>query len=301
LGYKTTTYLAALINNQVLCEEQPDWSYENSYNEGRRYYIKNYLTGEITWQFEDDITLFLMSWGDFLYDQCGIYLFLEKDNKLVLFDVEEKRELVPGEPLKRSEYIYYTRKKEAAHGTRRDDYGIIKHNLVTGRIEEINNRDVVPVMDIIRQNGIMRNAYLMLEEIGNNQLRLYNNYAVWIVQLDESMSEIIGISEREIEDDKSVTFIVSIDKGKYIGFKEMPGGGEAVSIYYVQLLGENGRIQQEYENIRVAETGPTASLSFGKGIYSLCLVSSDKQYVLFFEYIFFSPAIPRGSIKLFIK
>jgi hypothetical protein len=67
LGLKGTKYLYTLINNHVLCSE---WRETDFPSYDTLYYIKNYLTGEITYRFEKGIRFYGVE------DQYGAYIFL---------------------------------------------------------------------------------------------------------------------------------------------------------------------------------------------------------------------------------
>jgi hypothetical protein len=207
LGFKATNYCTMLLHDQILCEEWPHDGFSRI-DYSSRYYIKNYLTGEITYRFENmtKLKLYGANWFDlnikgFVRDQYGVYIFLLKDSGLVLFDVEEKREYIPGEPLKRPEYIYYIRDYS-------DGRKVLKHSLTTGKIEEIQFEKLTS-----------NKYYRMLDDIGNNQLKLYDNYYDYILQLNETMTEIISVTKKKIIMENAAEYIIPINENKYIGFK----------------------------------------------------------------------------------
>jgi hypothetical protein len=267
LGIKRIIYRCTLANDQVLCEEF------RAYHEEHRYYIKNYLTGETTYRFKDGTRLSTL-YDQSVYDQYGAYVFLEKDGGLVLFDVKEKREYIPGEPLKRgTEYIFYSSGKR---DRRNPNEQLLKHNILTGKIEEVHlgslSRD--------EYNLWFNERFPKLEYIGNSRLTLYGKYSVMILQLNEAMTEVENIAKRETEIMDG--YIVPIDRGKYINFPQAnpPGWGDEAQPYYVELCDDKGRTQKEYKDIILIDNGRGLSST---GIDALCLVSRDKRHVLFFN------------------
>jgi hypothetical protein len=289
LGFKATRYWCMLDHDKVLCE---DWRSREPYrrdlgdfNYGnmRYYYIKNYLTGEIIYRFENMIELYGLSWasvstGGFVRDQYGVYIFLLKNGGLVLFDVEEKREYTPGEPLKRPEYIYYNRRNY--NRTNMFERQIFKHNLATGKIEEIRfgnlNRDELLVL---QYSG---DYYRTLEDMGNNQLRLYDNFSDYILQLNETMTEIVSVTKKKSILEKNAEYIIPINENKSIGFKSKTWPyplDEINGYYYILFLDENGIIQKEYQDIAMVNN----DIGIGNtDMSAVCLISPDKQYVLLF-------------------
>jgi hypothetical protein len=267
LGGRKTWYLSIFIDNQVLCMD----FHSEGLNAAQEYYLRNYLTGEITYRFKEPVKFR----GDF-EDQYGQYLFLDKDGELVIFDVREKREVAPGEPLKRPKYVYYTEKRRPTRSA--ETYHLLKYDLSTRQVTEVNignNIDISPISM----------SYRTLEDIGGNQLLLYNNRRNWVIQLNESMSEALSITEREINRGTRGTgyteYIIPLNAGKYLGFagtREGLGPRDMVDKYYVTLLDEKGAVEKEYREINMIIGN---SQDIGGDI--LCLVSPDKRYALFLD------------------
>jgi hypothetical protein len=266
MGVRNVKYLFTLINNQVLCVGEADGSHGNK----SQYYIEDYITGELIYRFEGEIRLYTNTWDQLVKDQYGVYIFLEKDGGLVLFDVEARREYIPGEPLKRPEYIYYTQYiYQRGRGDMSDNQKLLKHNIITGKIDEVYlgnlSRD--------ERSSIIGKV----EDIGGNRLLLYTASSMHILQLNESMTEVISMSEII---KGRVKYMLPIDKDNYIGFKvERFYPGDYVSTYSVVLMDENGRIQREDKSMDLSDY----RMTFKSGIDDICLLGVDKQYVLIFR------------------
>ncbi len=298
-GIRNISYEQLFVDNQVLCRDHTYYMDGNNLIFLREYYLKNYLTGEVTYRFEEPITLWRAGSGISSYpirDQHGIYLFLDKEEELVLFDVQEKWEFKRGEPLKRSPYIYYTEKRTVPASVAIQNDGrmvqrsmtanyIIKYDLITREITEIADSITVDAITrinspvetrkVMERNNLylfmaMSNYYRTLEEIGNNQL-LSRNY--FVLQLNETMTEMLSITAVEAAYlDRN---IVSLSNGNYITFKDIPEMSDDVgTTIYVQLMDEKGNIKKEYRNI-------TMGINHGRNVEEYCLISPDKQYVLF--------------------
>jgi hypothetical protein len=282
LGVKGTRYLCMLAHDQVLCEE---WREKNRDYNTRYYYIKNYITGETAYRFENKTRLYGEDWPRdgagldmFVKDQYGAYIFLLKDGGLTLFDVKEMKEYIPGEPLKRPDHIYYTR---GSGGERQ----ILKHNIAVGKIEEIRfgklSREELQLLQPSNSG-----YYRTLEAIGNNRLRLYNNYRDCVLQLDEAMAEIISVTDRRVDErrrENAVDYIIPINGDNYIGFKSMIWPyplDEINGYYYVLLLDENGGIEKEYKDIAMVQNDTSMGYT---SMSTLCLISPNKQYVMLFN------------------
>jgi hypothetical protein len=266
LGLQDTVYLCTLINNQVLCEELVALSEEC------RYYIKNYLTGEITYRFKNGTKLSALHYHG--YDQYGAYVFLEKDGGLVLFDVKEKREYIPGEPLKRgSEYIFYNSRSDVRYPGKQ----LLKHNILTDKIEEVH------LGNLPRDEFNMWNYEYgsKFQYIGNSQLELYGQFSVMILQLNESMTEVESIVKRKYE---GIGYTIPIGGDKYIGFSELspPPSLDEVSFYYVELLDEKNKVLKEYKDIVLVDNSRYRRINTD-GVDAVGLIGRDKQHVLFFD------------------
>jgi hypothetical protein len=240
-----------------------------------RFYIKNFLTGEITYRFKDEIKLFASRDYFVDYDQYGAYIFLEKNGGLVLFDVEAKREYILGEPLKRpSDCLFYAGKRSSLIGRY---YGrqLLKHNIVTGEIEEVRMENLSEA-EISLSSGYFRRKF---EYMGGNRLWLYSDFSIKILQLNELMTEVVSVTEREIED--SAGYIIPIAEGKYISFRGTPSPYPIDMVYYysVQLLDEKGRVLKDYKDIVVVDDERINQ----SGTDVISLLSRDKQYVLLFD------------------
>lgn len=295
---KDIVFIAALVDNQVFCRE---YVLIRSYSEGIKTYaiknyIINYLSGETTYSFDDIVNLWGLEFERkkrmFIYDQYGKYLFLEKKKDMIVFDAEEKRGIIPGEILKRHEYVYYTESRltgeyQFVNGKQRPigAYYLIKHNVSSGQetVTSVENT----ISDSVLYDTFMY-SHKTLIDIGNNQLRLDSDRLINIVQLDESMTRVLGITRKEMEYNPSIRFFVPIDCDNYIGFTETQDDiylGSEVPKYYVQLLDENGKITKAYKDIRTEQDdSPWGGIYDSKSIRARCLVSPDKQYVLFFSY-----------------
>jgi hypothetical protein len=86
--------------------------------------------------------------------------------------------------------------------------------------------------------------------MGNNRLRLYNNYGDYILQLNETMTEIISVTTKTGEN--AALYLIPINGDKYIGFKSKTWPyplDEINGYYYILFLDENGGIQKEYQDI----------------------------------------------------
>jgi len=271
-----TYYLLTLIDNQVLCYDlQRDLSGNSFYDdENIQYYLVNYLTGEVTYRFEEPIKL----WGDFfgdrgnlIFDQYGHYLFLEKEGAIVLFDVQEKRELSSGEPIKRSEYVYYTELSD-----RGEIYRIIKYNLITRQSTDLN------------MSNLNLRIYLdrTLLDIENNQLLLYDNSEENVLQLDDSMTEVLSSTRSEISrrrNERTEREFVRINNEKYVGFSsalDVPViAPDVFAKFFVKILDNMGITEHEYKDLIF-----THAISHVHDYRTyFFLVSPDKQYILLFN------------------
>jgi hypothetical protein len=187
--------------------------------------------------------------------------------------VEEKREYIPGEPLKRPEHIYYTKGELYKRQ-------FFKHNISTGEIEEVRFGDLSrDELDILQNSN--RGYRQTLEYTGDSQLRLYNNYWSYILRLNESMTEIVSVTEQK-KKPPSATFLIPINEDKYIGLNSTtwPYPGDDVDYYYILFLDKNGRRQKEYKEIAVVHNDGYRD---DTSLAGLCLVSPDRQYVLLFN------------------
>jgi len=263
-------YALSLIDNQVLCFDT-QWV-ENSHRVD--YYIKDYLTGEITHRFEEPIKLWGGYGGSSLMDQYGQYLFLDKDDTIVLFDVQEKREITLGEPIKRPEYVYYTEERRRPSG-RGETPHLIKYNLTTGQSTEVNIGSFISL-------SMATGYYRTLKDIGNNQLLLYDDYREYILQLNDSMTEVLNINERKITHIDTFQ-IVGIKNSKYISFLDMRdvliGDADSIDRFSIVLLDEMGNIYNEYKDIIITVSNSYSSVDMS----NRCIVSPDSQYVMFFD------------------
>jgi hypothetical protein len=247
------------------------------------YYLKNYLTGETTYRFKEPIKLWGKQWRGAINDQYGQYLFLDKDGDLILFDVREKREIAPGEPLKRSEYVYYTEQRIDPARRPKESFHLLRYNLSTRQIVEVNTRNTISM-------AMLADTYRTLEDLGNNQLLLYNDYSNWVLQLNESMVEVLSFTAREINTQNTreytAHYIIPLDEGKYLGFvstREGLGLMDEVDKYCVNLLDEKGAIEKEYRDINMLHSCFSGSTGGYTLLSPVCLVSPDKQYALFFD------------------
>jgi hypothetical protein len=300
LGHKTPVYLLPLADNQVLYS---DVCLDNSNTVVREYYLKNYLTGEITYRFKEPLKLWGDTWNGTINDQYGEYLFLDKDGELILFGVREKREVAPGERLRRPEYVYYAEQRtDPARRPTTSDH-LLQYNLSTREVTEINARNNINIVlisdayrtsaDITGNDFILAQisrSYRTLADIGNNQLLLYNNSSNWVLQLNESLTEVLSITEQEINTRNTggytADYIIPLDKGKYLGFsgtREGLGLMDELDKYYVTLLNEKGAMEKEYRDINMLTHLSIYSVGRYTLLWPLCLVSPDKQYALFFD------------------
>lgn len=269
-SFRDIKYLLTLTDNQVLCSVAGDGSDGNK----DRYYIKYIKNGGITYRFEDEIRLYTpCPSSGFIKDQYGAYIFLEKDGSLVLFDVKAKREYIPGEPLKRPEYIYYINKDYSKGSVERK---LLKHNIVTGKIEEVYlghlSHDELSNFDKDK---------LVVEDMDGNRILLYNAHFMYVLQLNESMTEVISMNERKRKD--TVEYALPIDKDNYIGFKVTRSYPlDYVNSYSVLLMDRNGEIKSEDKDRDLTDN----KMNLGASISDLCLVSIDKQYIMFFKYFY---------------
>jgi uncharacterized protein YgiM (DUF1202 family) len=283
-GIRETDYSFTLVDNQALCRD-----FLSSSIAGKpQHYLKNYLTGEVTYHFEGSIEL----WGggnprNFIIDQYGHYIFLDKGGTIVLFDVQEKREIQPGEPLKRPEYVYYTERRRNPTGRGNTSY-IVKYNLTTGQSTDLNNENL-KFKNSVRENSyfdldiLYDGYYRTLKDIGNNQLLLYNDFFEWIIQLDESMTEVLSTTEKEKISADVTYLLLRMNNGKYIGFADnrdvLMYDADSIIRVYTQLLDETRSIESEYRDIVL-----TFGTGFGqKNMPRRCHVSPDNQYVLFLD------------------
>jgi hypothetical protein len=265
-----------------LCQDYDPWGRIDT-----TFYIKNFLTGEITYRFKDEIKLFASTEYFVYYDQYGAYIFLKKDGGLVLFDVEAKREYIHGEPLKRpSEYLFYAGERASLIGRY---YGrkLLKHNIVTGEIEEVRLENLSEAEFRLSSEYDRRK----FEYMGNNRLWLYSDFSIKILQLNESMTEVVSVTEREIED--SAGYIIPIDEGKYISFNGTPSPYPIDMVYYysVQLLDEKGKVLKDYKDIVMVDDERIDKL----GTDVISLLSRDKQYVLLFD----TPISNEGKMSVY--
>jgi hypothetical protein len=292
---KEITYISTLVDNQIFYREDIPL---NSNNEiVRRFaikgFIKNYLTGEITYQFDERAD----PWGKegnrgeriFIYDQYGEYLFLKnnKTKELIIFDVKEKREVNPGEELKRPEYVYYTEpgttgEYQLINGVQRPigTYNLVKYNLSSRQSSIVGADDSLSYRVLYES---YKYSYKTLVDIGNNQLRLDDDK---VVQLNDLMTEVLSITgkRREMEYNRLIEFFIPIDENYNIGFTWLHGD-RLLGKYYIQLLNERGKIIQEYKDITTEHDYSLTEGSSDQSLRAYCLVSPDKQHVLFFDYI----------------
>lgn len=276
-GIKSTHNICALINNQLFYIET--WMRDITIVE-TLFSIKNYRTGKVTYQFQDQMNL----WGNiragYIRDQNGRYLFFEKNNTPFLFDVESRLEIpVPiNDMVGLPETIYYIQWEEASG---KSYYRLVKHNLRTNEIREIDLNNKI-------SSVILINYYQTLEDIGNNQLRMYNNYSNKSLQLNEDMTKILDITEINIgdflkEDNlRLITYFRLLGRNQYIGILETPEWtDDAGSEYFIALIDKSNNIIKEYPNNRLLQN---ESLG-GTYLESLCILSPDKRTLLLFENI----------------
>lgn len=247
----------ALIRNQMLYFTGKDW-------ESRKYRIINYRTGVVQYEFAEPPQF----WS--FYDQYGKYVFLKRDNRLVLFDALTKRELQDGEPVKRNSNLYYI-------------YREVPRGLVTIRHMNLDTRNEQEValdqskLDFYFYGDSYRPLLLNLD---NNNLLAEDvdsqgRYEC-VITLNAEGSSVDSMECKKIDARYSTLLL----ENSYLGLRGDPDNREEVFIGYPVIYDASGKEIRAYREIQIFSYSTPLSSEYINNFY---LLSPDKRSVIFFD------------------